>query len=75
MGQETKKKLQLLAAQWNTQWSNNASKFGLGTKDASATNGSGVAGSNETRGLLDDDDGDEMELSFAGVNAPGKKIQ
>eukprot|EP00547_Thalassionema_nitzschioides_P010080 CAMPEP_0194227784 /NCGR_PEP_ID=MMETSP0156-20130528/43035_1 /TAXON_ID=33649 /ORGANISM="Thalassionema nitzschioides, Strain L26-B" /LENGTH=278 /DNA_ID=CAMNT_0038960277 /DNA_START=66 /DNA_END=902 /DNA_ORIENTATION=- len=75
MGQETKKKLQLLAAQWNTQWS--ANKFGLGTKDASAsTSGPGVAGSNETRGLLDDDDdGDEMELSFAGINSPGKKTQ
>jgi len=74
MGIETKKKLQLLAAQWNTQWNNNAHKFGLGSTQTVAGGGGAVgvavAGSNETRGLLDDDGDDEgemMEMTFAGA--------
>lgn len=69
MGNETKKKLQIFAAQWGTRFAGNAAGEGGGGVPGS---GGGVAGAHETRGLLDDDDGEEMEMSFASAGTKPK---
>jgi hypothetical protein len=61
MGNDTKNRLQSLATQWSTRFAGSAAGEGGGA-DAG---GNGVAGAYETRGLLDSDDGEEMEMSFA----------
>lgn len=70
MGNEAKKRLNLMAAQWNATTSK---RFGTGVAgggNSTPTNVTATASSNETRGLLDggggSQDGDEMEMSFAG---------
>lgn len=62
MGNDTKKKLHMFAAQWSNRFASSAAGES-GAAGASA--GSGVAGAHETRGLLDGDDGEEMEMTFA----------
>lgn len=64
MGQDAKKRLQLFAAQWNTGLNKLASKFAGHNNNAAATQENAGA-ANETRGLLDSDDGEEMEMSFS----------
>ena len=74
LGQDAKKRLQLFAAQWNSgvnKLSNTLATYLAG--NSTTATGAGVsentAAANETRGLLDDnDDGEEMEMSFAATN-------
>lgn len=71
MGENTKRRLQLFAAQFN------AKVTGIGGNNSAAVGPGGQGGTSgvaERRGLLDDDgDGDDgMELAFA-VGGGGKK--
>lgn len=71
LGQDAKKRLQLLAAQWNTGVNNLATRLaGNSTTTSRAGVSENTAAANETRGLLDDNDdnGEEMEMSFAATN-------
>lgn len=63
MGNEAKKRLQIMAAQWGQA----SARFTQGGGDAGGASQpqTSNAAMNETRGLLDSDDGEEMELSFA----------
>ena len=75
MGQDAKKRLQLFAAQWNSGVNKLSNTLATRLAGNSSTTAGGAvsentAAANETRGLLDDnDDGEEMEMSFAATNS------
>lgn len=64
MGDTAKHRLAALAAQWNERNRTNNTETAAGSRNSAPQ---------ETRGLLDaaDDDGEEMEMTFAGTG--GKK--
>lgn len=65
MGETAKKRLQLFASQWNT------TNKPFGSPDPAGGGAGGSSGATERRGLLDggDDEGTEMEMSFASKKA------
>mmetsp|Transcript_11648 Transcript_11648/g.19378 ORF Transcript_11648/g.19378 Transcript_11648/m.19378 type:complete len:293 (+) Transcript_11648:133-1011(+) len=68
MGNETKKKLLMFGAQWSNRFAGSAA--GESGAAGAAGGSSGVA--HETRGLLDGDDGEEMEMTFAAESTHSK---
>jgi hypothetical protein len=71
LGQDAKKRLQVLAAQWNMGVNRLSSRFAGNTTTSRVSEN--TAAFNETRGLLDDKDGDEeMELTFSETTSPSK---
>lgn len=66
MGENTKRRLQLFAAQFNAKVGSLAGKSNAST--VGSVGAGGTSGIAERRGLLDEDDGDDdLELAFAGA--------
>ena len=66
LGENTKRRLQLFAAQFNSKVGGLAGKSNAST--VGLVGAGGTSGIAERRGLLDEDDGDDdLELAFAGA--------